>query len=32
MTAMQIRDATLADAEAVCLIYNPYIRDTIISF
>jgi phosphinothricin acetyltransferase len=32
MTAMQIRDATLADAEAVCHIYNPYIRDTIISF
>ena len=29
---MQIRDASSADAEAVCRIYNPYIRDTIVSF
>ena len=29
---MRIRDATPADAEAICRIYNPYIRKTIITF
>src|SRR5205085_9599114 len=27
-----IREATVRDAEAICGIYNPYIRDSIISF
>ena len=27
-----IRDATVRDAEAICGIYNPHIRDTIVSF
>jgi len=29
---MRIREVTAADAGAICAIYNPYVRDTIITF
>lgn len=32
MLKAAIRDATTTDADAVCAIYNPYVRDTVISF
>ena len=32
MSELLIREATPDDAAAICAIYNPYVRDTVISF
>ncbi|MGE5526521.1 MAG: arsinothricin resistance N-acetyltransferase ArsN1 family B [Rhodospirillaceae bacterium] len=32
MARMEVREATPADAEAICGIYNPYVANTVITF